>query len=88
MSKVSKEKIVSFILAEITNLGGRVADDQVDSLRLFDGTPSADLDSLDYVELVMALEDEFNVELSDNELEEKRSVMTVAVLAELVFQKL
>lgn len=88
MSKVSKEKIISFILAEITNLGGLVADDQVDSLRLFDGTPSADLDSLDYVELVMALEDEFNVELSDNELEEKRSVMTVAVLAELVFQKL
>lgn len=88
MSKVSKEKIVSFILQEISDLGGLVADDQVDSLLLFDGTPSADLDSLDYVELVMALEDEFNVEINDDELEEKRSVMTVAVLAELVFQKL
>jgi acyl carrier protein len=88
MSKVSKEKIVSFILQEISNLGSQVANDQVDSLLLFDGTPSANLDSLAYVELVMVLEDEFNVELSDDELEEKRSVMTVAVLAELVFQKL
>ncbi len=33
-----------------------------------------DADSLDLVELVMALEEEFNIEISDEEIEEIKSV--------------
>lgn len=42
------------------------------------------LDSLDYVELVMALEDEFEIEINDDESE---NIQTLAQVARLVFEK-
>lgn len=41
-------------------------------------------DSLDMVEIIMAIEDAFNVEISDDELEE---IKNLGELAELVSQK-
>ncbi|MGO1580677.1 MAG: acyl carrier protein [Peptoniphilaceae bacterium] len=57
------------IIAE--NIGCEIEDIKVES-RLID---DLDADSLDIVELTMAIEDEFNVSISDKELEE---ILTVS----------
>ncbi len=44
-------------------------------------------DELDIVEIVMAVEDEFNVEIPDSEIGEAGKTLTVQKLAEIVYRR-
>ena len=61
------ERVQQLIVKEL-----KVEDSQVTESATFDGDLKAD--SLDVVELVMALEDEFSVDISDEDAERIRTV--------------
>ena len=62
-----EDKVKSIIMEQLG-----VDDDEVTSTASF--TDDLGADSLDQVELVMALEEEFNVEISDEEAEKIKTV--------------
>jgi len=62
-----EEKVKSIIMEQLG-----VDDDEVTSAASF--TDDLGADSLDQVELVMALEEEFNLEISDEEAEKIKTV--------------
>jgi len=62
-----EEKVKSIIMEQLG-----VDDDEVTSTASF--TDDLGADSLDQVELVMALEEEFNIEISDEEAEKIKTV--------------
>jgi acyl carrier protein len=68
MEKPSKEELFKQIITIAQNKGvyvGRPEDVKVDILISSDGVSDLDMDSLDTVELIMALEDHFMIEIDD-----------------------